>query len=160
MQKTKNQYSSNNSPLNASKHNKTWLIAWTFTIGWMIVIYIFSSQTNSNEQTQAVFGNWNYLVRKGAHLSEYTILFCLLSWAIISTKNTFTDLRSFLFTKNNFAFAFLIAFLYSLTDEWHQSFVPGRSASLGDVGIDTIGICLGYLSFKFVSYAMHVFNKR
>lgn len=30
---------------------------------------------------------------------------------------------------------------YAALDEWHQSFVPGRQASVGDVLIDLAGIC-------------------
>jgi VanZ family protein len=32
---------------------------------------------------------------------------------------------------------------YGLFDEWHQSFVPGRFASLGDVGLNVAGVALG-----------------
>ncbi len=36
----------------------------------------------------------------------------------------------------------LFCSLYGLSDEWHQSFVPGRDASLGDWLADTIGAVL------------------
>jgi VanZ family protein len=42
---------------------------------------------------------------------------------------------------------FLIAFAYSLTDEYHQSFVPGRHPSLTDCGIDSIGAAMGILVY-------------
>ena len=35
-----------------------------------------------------------------------------------------------------------IAAAYSLTDEFHQAFVPGRNASLGDCGIDATGAAI------------------
>ena len=35
--------------------------------------------------------------------------------------------------------------LYGALDEWHQSFVPGRTASVADWGMDIIGVVLGYL---------------
>ena len=39
--------------------------------------------------------------------------------------------------------AFAIASVYGLLDEWHQSFVPGRFASLTDVALDVAGALLG-----------------
>lgn len=43
--------------------------------------------------------------------------------------------------------AFAVAALYGLIDEWHQSFVPGRSASLTDVALDAVGAALGIWAF-------------
>jgi VanZ family protein len=37
----------------------------------------------------------------------------------------------------------VVAGLFSLTDEYHQSFVPGRTASIKDCGLDTFGALLG-----------------
>ncbi len=36
----------------------------------------------------------------------------------------------------------LFCLCYGLTDEFHQSFIPGRDSSMADVGADTIGGCL------------------
>ncbi len=36
-----------------------------------------------------------------------------------------------------------ICLLFAVLDEWHQSFVPGRVAALGDVMADAAGIALG-----------------
>jgi hypothetical protein len=43
---------------------------------------------------------------------------------------------------------FLVAVVFSLTDEYHQSFVPGRHASFADCGIDSIGAALGILAYS------------
>ena len=37
-----------------------------------------------------------------------------------------------------------LGFLFAASDEWHQTFVPGRDASLGDLVADTLGLLLGY----------------
>ena len=42
-------------------------------------------------------------------------------------------------------FAALAASLYGLSDEYHQSFIPGRFAMLDDVVADSIGSILGAL---------------
>jgi hypothetical protein len=34
----------------------------------------------------------------------------------------------------------LLCVLYAVSDEWHQSFVPGREATLGDVLADVFGV--------------------
>ncbi len=39
--------------------------------------------------------------------------------------------------------AWAIAALYGVTDEWHQSFVPGRMADIRDVVADAAGAALG-----------------
>jgi VanZ family protein len=42
-----------------------------------------------------------------------------------------------------FSTAALAAVLYGLSDEVHQSFIPGRDASVGDVVADALGALLG-----------------
>ena len=49
-----------------------------------------------------------------------------------------------------FAFAMLLTVLYGVTDEFHQSFVPGRYATIGDVVADSIGALLGCLGASFI----------
>jgi len=40
------------------------------------------------------------------------------------------------------ALAGAASFLYALSDEWHQSFVPTRQASIADLISDAVGIIL------------------
>ena len=66
---------------------------------------------------------------------------------------TFLWLKSFAGTesKNNIiAFSLILAglVLFAVSDEIHQSFVPGRTASFMDIGLDLIGIVLGLWAFK------------
>ena len=51
-----------------------------------------------------------------------------------------------------FWMAVLFCFLYGLSDEFHQIFVPGREASLGDAAADTIG---GFLGSLFIIKGKH-----
>lgn len=103
---------------------------------WMVLIYVFSDQPNSNETTLELFGSFNYYVRKAAHMSEYAILF-LLCYRAVSAS--FPDRKKNMFVTG---LAFVITVLYACSDEWHQSLVPGRSALFSDVLIDTSGAFL------------------
>lgn len=47
--------------------------------------------------------------------------------------------------------ALFMAIAYALSDEWHQSFVPGRSATLSDVMVDASGALIGLLLIWFGS---------
>ena len=75
-----------------------------------------------------------------AHIPAYALL-------------TFLWLKSFAGTesKNNIiAFSLILAglVLFAVSDEIHQSFVPGRTASFMDIGLDLIGIFFGLWVFK------------
>ena len=104
---------------------------WLPVIFWMTLIFCFSNQANSGAITEAYLGNFNVPLRKIAHLSEYLIL-CLLS------ERAFR-LSGGSWQRNSLIFAVVLSGFYALTDEWHQAFVPGRSATLSDVLVDLLG---------------------
>lgn len=70
-------------------------------------------------------------------MTEYAILYFLLYWAWSDTIGGAH--------KKSMFYAFLCSFLYAISDEFHQSFIPGRSASLSDVWVDTSGSLLALL---------------
>jgi VanZ family protein len=72
----------------------------------------------------------DFILRKLAHVAEYGILTALL-WRA---------LRTHLVTTHAVQIAALVAALYAVSDEWHQTFVPGREGSLRDVAVDALGI--------------------
>jgi len=78
-------------------------------------------------------------VRKAAHLAEYAIFAYLLGES--------SEEPPFPWRQRRLLACFLILVAYSLTDEYHQSFVPGRTASLTDCGIDSVGGALGMLVY-------------
>jgi hypothetical protein len=80
-------------------------------------------------------------VRKCAHLAEYAIL-ALLFWRALR-KSSPSAPRPWSWTQAGWAVFFVT--LYAASDEFHQSFVPSREASVRDVLIDTIGAMLGLL---------------
>lgn len=101
---------------------------WLLVILWMFVIFYLSHQP----ELKSGLEDWlDFVLRKIAHITEYAILCFLL---IRASKNK--------------KWAFLIAFLYACSDEFHQLFVFGRHGSPRDIGIDTIGIILAVYFYK------------
>jgi len=90
----------------------------------MVVIFLFSAQSSS----QLPNFDWaDKFVKKGGHVIGYAIL-ALLYW------------RAFEFKRNKRWVAWLLVLLYASTDEFHQSFVPGRHPTIWDVMIfDNLG---------------------
>jgi VanZ family protein len=101
--------------------------------GWLLTQLLFSLRIHLSVPT---FDALHFLIRKLAHGSEYAIFGLLLYHSFDPRHPEGWNIRS--------AFGALItAGLYSLLDEYHQSFVPGRTASLVDSGIDTAAVLLG-----------------
>jgi VanZ family protein len=84
-----------------------------------------------------------FIVRKGAHLTEYAVLAMLLLRALHSE------------TRGRFARQALIvigvAAIYAATDELHQSVNPSRTASVRDVMIDCCGAVVGLLTYRLLT---------
>jgi hypothetical protein len=115
------------------KFAKTWWRRWAPAIFVMMVIFVASS-TPGNDVLS--FGVWDTILKKGAHIAGYALLAICYLHALNNTGkiNRFVSL-----------IAILLAGLYAATDEFHQSFTPGRNPSAGDVGIDALGAVIGAL---------------
>ena len=88
-----------------------------------------------------------FIVRKGAHFTEYMILGGFLvpavkEWMAVDTTPVPVVRERIT--------AWLAGTLYAMTDEIHQSFVPGRSCELRDMGIDSCGVLAGVLVVSFL----------
>ena len=75
-----------------------------------------------------------------AHIPAYALL-------------TFLWLKSFAGTESKnsiIVFSLILAglVLFAVSDEIHQSFVPGRTTSFMDIGLDLLGILFGLWAFK------------
>ena len=130
-----------------------WL-AWLWVVLWMGLIFFFSSQPGkeSAELSQGIsqilinlvtrvspdlnvdWQAFHLLIRKNAHFFVYLILGILVLRALLKTKP---------FSIRTGITALLICFIYAVTDEFHQLFVPGRSGQVSDVIIDTFGAAAG-----------------
>lgn len=76
---------------------------------------------------------WEFIVKKGSHLLVYALLALL----------TLRAFRLQQWTLDTALIASLVVtVIYAASDEFHQSFVAGRGASLRDIGIDTTGALL------------------
>ena len=85
-----------------------------------------------------------FIVRKGAHFAEYTILGGFLvpavtEWMAVDKTPVPDSVRSIRII------SWLVGTLYAVTDEVHQYFVPGRSCEQRDIGIDSCGVLAGVL---------------
>jgi VanZ family protein len=101
---------------------------------WMIFIFILSSQPVL-PGTSVVAAD--FLSKKIAHMAVFGVLYYL--WYL--TLNEAKD-------KKNFLVPAIIVIVYAITDELHQSIIPGRRASFGDVGYDSIGAGIVFLKLK------------
>ena len=57
------------------------------------------------------------------------------------------------------AVSFLWRVLYSCSDEWHQTFISGRSGQFRDVCLDSLGIAGGILLMSLVVFVVHMRRK-
>jgi VanZ family protein len=125
---------------------------WVPVILWAGVIFYMSTRTFgssfSNHILSEILGFLHlevshhtfYLLatgfRKMGHFGEYSVFAIFLYHAVGDGHRSAWNPRKALA-------CILLAGLYSLTDEFHQRFVPGRGPSIVDCGFDTLGAMLG-----------------
>jgi hypothetical protein len=110
---------------------------WIPVFSWCWVIFYLSSIPNLNTG----WGTWDLILRKAAHITEYFILTVLLYRAF---KGSFNFSSFYLLFWSS-----VLSFLYAVSDEIHQAFVPTRSPSPKDVFMDSLGIIAFYLLIKY-----------
>jgi VanZ family protein len=137
------------------------IVNWLVVALWMALIFWFSAQdaTLSDETSSGIVAlcvaciQWGaavigrtgifldttlvtFFVRKCAHACLYGVLGILTARAVAEERNP--DIKTL-------ALALGLCVLYALSDEGHQYFVPGRSAELRDVLVDSCGAFIGVL---------------
>ena len=130
------------------------MLWWAITIAWAALIFYLSTQTFAPDFSRSVlaevlsvlhckvspatFASLHTYFRKLAHLTEYAI-FALLLYA-------YPDEEEHPHWRPGRALACIVVVaLYSLTDEYHQLYVPQRHSSILDCGLDTLGASLAML---------------
>jgi VanZ family protein len=108
------------------KVNKAILFRWALVLAWMGLIFFLSSRSKLPEASDALAG----LQAIAGHFTVYAVLAALVAFALA---------ESGLSLQRRLTFAFIFAVCYGVTDEFHQSFVPGRDADALDLLVDAIG---------------------
>lgn len=89
------------------------------------------------------------IIRKLAHFSIY----CLVGFSVMGFWCTF-DIKN----KYKLLWSILLGVSYAASDEFHQSFVPGRGPSIRDVCIDSAGVLTGIFIMIFLILLFEAFN--
>lgn len=159
------------------KVNVKRLVFLFITIFTMCMIFYFSSQnadTSSNTSSgfaeimakilypgfeklseakrTDIINDCQFAVRKTAHFSIYGALgvfSCL-------TMNTYKNLK--IWVRN--AVSLGTCLCYSILDELHQYFIPGRSCELRDVCIDFCGAAVGTVIVMLIRYTVKKIKER
>ena len=148
--------------------NKKTILLMLLIIIWLIVIFYFSSMDTyesngdskevvsvvvdkaidvsnssiSDNKKEDIVNVLNLPIRKLAHFSLYFILSILFMVFFMS------------FNKFNLRYVILISiifcFIYACSDEYHQTFINGRTGQFSDVIIDTIGASVGSIIYSIV----------
>ena len=151
------------------------VIKFFLVILWMIIVFLFSNQpgkksTNTSmsftrkivktfvsktnlrqEEKSKLIEKLEPIARKFAHYTLYTIGGAL----IMNFVNTFR------FTKGRKIFiGIMTGFIYAVTDEFHQFFIEGRSASIKDVAIDTLGVITGVFIVWLFFYCLDKLGRK
>lgn len=85
---------------------------------------------------QDPIGAIEFFIRKAGHVSEFAILALLWSLALLAKP---VKVIMALLTSS------IISLVYAASDEWHQTFVKGRTGHGIDVAVDAVGILLAVL---------------
>lgn len=139
-------------------------------VSWMLFIYVASTSEFSADKTSRIvrplllwlfpqiseerIAALHFLIRKVAHFTEYAVLGFLAARAFIGSSHR-------VLSQNWITAGTVLVVAYALLDEFHQSFVSARTASLFDSLIDIAGglfalICFAY----FKRYRLHTLPKR
>lgn len=89
-----------------------------------------------------------FLTRKAAHTIAYLILGIFMFQVVSAYRAGPLKVRTVLFS-----IGFVL--LYAISDEFHQSFVPGRAPMVTDVLIDTTAASLSILISHFIAKDKH-----
>lgn len=108
-------------------------------------------ESMSDMEKQAVLKSFTGAVRTAAHFS----VFALLGFLSANALNCFVA-KPVIRTIS----AIIFGFLYAVSDEIHQHFVPGRACEIKDVAIDTAGVIVGTLFFAAVLFTINKLTKK
>ena len=147
------------------------ILSWSLVLLWLFVIFWFSAKNGTVSTMQSrgftstivsgvsklayrigmideipsaseiakIVYKINPMIRKLAHTTVYFILAILLMFALNTNQTSY---------KKHALIAVSLCLLYSFTDEFHQTFVSGRTGLFTDCLIDTLGATMGTAVFS------------
>jgi VanZ family protein len=113
--------------------NNLWL-RWGAVLAWMGLIFFLSAQSRLPNLSPSLSDALQDIV---GHFVGYAVLAALLHWAL-----------SGLGTRHATLLTLVIVLLYACSDEFHQSFVPGRHPDLFDIVTDLVGAAFALLAIN------------
>jgi len=117
--------------LSGSRYQRLW--GWLPPIGWMALIFLLSSRADFGALSRLSFPSSD----KVAHAVIYGVLAVLVARAVAPAR-----------WASGFGWAISVG--YGVTDEYHQSFVPGRDVSAGDLLADALGAAVALIVYALV----------
>jgi VanZ family protein len=105
-------------------------LPWLLMLGWMGLIFAFSHQPSN---ALPDFGAVDLPIKKGGHFLAYFVLAILARRAVGRSD-----------------WAFVLTAVYAISDEFHQTFIPGRQGSALDVLIDCAGALTGLIVYHLI----------
>ena len=105
-------------------------------VAWMALIFFLSSQ----EKLPTTAGMPPDIAAIAGHFVAYSVLAIFIRVAIGGLQPG----------RRADVIAIALATLYGISDEFHQSFVPGRDSSVFDVAIDLLGASAGVIALNLI----------
>jgi len=121
---------------------KTFIKLWLPVIIWAGLIFFLSSIPDLKSGLETF---WDTILRKIAHIVEYGIFFLLFARAMNPHTTGLKPGNFGVGVKKPLVWSIVFSILYAVSDEFHQSFVPGRHMALLDICFDSTGVLIGYL---------------
>ena len=119
-------------------HASHWIRAWAPVVFYAGLIFYLSSRPVPDIVPAFRFSD------KILHIMEYGVFGVLTAYALRTSPKRLSSL------KMEFVLGVAIVMMYGLSDEFHQSFVPMRDASIYDVFADIIGGTLGIFAARMI----------
>jgi VanZ family protein len=116
-------------------------------LAYAALIFLLSSVSKFPDVVPSFFG-----FDKFAHFSEYYLFGCLICRWLLAERNRFA-------TRHSLALTIVIGTCYGLSDEWHQSFIPGRHATLWDALYDALGVVTAAVTYPLIIKKISLWKK-
>ena len=107
---------------------------------WILSVFAPNFHKLPVEKQESIRTALGWIIRKGAHFSEYALLGFFLLLHIQQLRKRITIAIPWLW-------AWLVGTVYAISDELHQGYVGGRHPAVMDVCIDSSGVLAGIFCF-------------